>query len=273
MINIFEEHGYQALDAFCMSNTLFAFDYDGTLAPIVDDPKLAVMRPETSQLIEQLARYVPVALISGRARGDVSSFLPTSVDYIVGNHGLEGLPGGDTSLRHAEKSSQTWAEDLRQHLVTPGATIENKTYSLSIHYRKCADKKKAKIDILRLVSTLEPPPRVVLGKCVVNLISSGSPHKGAALLEIMLHSGCRSAVYFGDDDNDEDVFSLGDESPLTVRVGKEETSSAMFYLDSQYDVDKVLQHCVSSLKKTGRTLRTTAPTGVVDEPNSNNSKI
>ena len=104
-----------------------------------------------------------------------------------------------------------------------------------------------------------------MGKCVVNLISPGAPHKGVALLEIMLRSGCRSAVYFGDDDNDEDVFTLGEESLLTVRVGKSETSAALFYLDAQSDVDYALEKCLASLERSGKTPRDANDLGEFNE--------
>jgi trehalose 6-phosphate phosphatase len=263
--NIFEKDGCQALDAFCMANTLFAFDYDGTLAPIVEDPAKAHMRPETGQLLSELTQFAPVALISGRAKCDVINFIPQTVDYIVGNHGLEGLPGGSPSLEEAKASSQKWVKSLDQNLNLPGIMIENKTYSISIHYRKCPNRRKAKSNILNLAVTLEPLPRVIMGKCVVNLISPGAPHKGVALLEIMLHSGCGSAVYFGDDDNDEDVFSLNEESLLTVRIGKKNSSAAMFYLNSQTDIDKTLVHCLTSLKKIGRPNRSMKPFGVAHD--------
>jgi trehalose 6-phosphate phosphatase len=81
----------------------------------------------------------------------------------------------------------------------------------------------------------------------------------------MLRSGCRSAVYFGDDDNDEDVFTLGEESLMTVRVGRGETSSALFYLDSQVDIDQALEKCLISLERSGKTPRDANEQGAFNE--------
>lgn len=265
MKNLFGSDGVFALDAFCMTNTLFAFDYDGTLAPIVNDPRSAVMRPDTSLLIRKIQDLAPVALISGRARADVANFLTMPIDYIIGNHGLEGLPGGVSSLEQAGISCKKWHDALRSELKADGVVIEDKNYSLAIHYRLADDKRKVKSFILNLVTSLTPAPRIVMGKCVINLMSPGAPHKGIALLELMLRSGCRSAVYFGDDDNDEDVFRLGEESILTVRVGKNESSTAMFYLNSQTDIDKALECCYLGLKKAGKTPRETTETGIARE--------
>jgi trehalose 6-phosphate phosphatase len=255
MKNLLGQDGTRTLEAFCMADVLFAFDYDGTLAPIVADPNQACMRETTANLLGELASLVPVALISGRSRSDVSRFLLSKIDFVIGNHGLEGLPGGSSSLEQAESSSKKWFNTLSSELNLDGVTVEDKNYSLAVHYRMASDKRIAKARILDLAASLKPSPRIVMGKCVVNLISPGAPHKGAALLEVMLRSGCRSAVYFGDDDNDEDVFRLGAEGLLTVRIGKSENSTALFYLNSQEEIDEALRLSLVAMVKSGKNVR------------------
>jgi len=249
---LLDEDGRKALEAFCMTEALFAFDYDGTLAPIVEDPVQAPMRPSTSKLLEDLTQLAPVAVISGRSRMDVARFLTGNVDFIIGNHGLEGIPGGSKSLETAEASCKRWVRDLSEDFQMEGVTIEDKKFSLALHYRRSQDKRAARNHILEVAANLTPSPRIVLGKCVVNLISPGAPHKGVALLETMLSSGCRSAIYFGDDDNDEDVFRLGEESLLTIRIGECEDSNALFYIKSQEEIDEVLRLSCEALTKSGR---------------------
>lgn len=249
---LFDSDGKKALDAFCMAKTIFAFDYDGTLAPIVDDPSKAIMRRETFLGISELARLTPTALISGRARSDLARFTPNEVEFVIGNHGLEGITGGSSSLDQAESSCMKWTEVLLNQLSIKGIVIENKRYSLAVHYRLTEDKRKSRSTILDLAACLFPAPRIILGKYVVNLVSPGAPHKGVALLELMLRSGCRSAVYIGDDDNDEDVFRLSEESLLTIRVGKEEESSALYYIESQNEIDKVISMSIAAMEKAGK---------------------
>ena len=252
---LLDKDGVRALEAFCMAETLFAFDYDGTLAPIVDDPRKAKMRLKTSNLLCDIATLVPVALISGRSRQDVAQFVSCKVDYVVGNHGLEGIPGGSPSLEQAESACRAWNARLQSEISIEGVVIEDKRYSLALHYRMAQDKRQAKAVLLETASALMPPPRIVMGKCVVNLISPGAPHKGIALLEVMLRSGSRSAVYFGDDDNDEDVFRLGEENLLTVRIGRSDHSAALFYLNSQDEMDQVLRLCWGAMVKAGKNPR------------------
>ena len=51
---------------------LLAFDFDGTLAPIVADPPAARLRPRTRRLLAEVARKYPCVVISGRSRADVA---------------------------------------------------------------------------------------------------------------------------------------------------------------------------------------------------------
>lgn len=252
---LFEEDGLRALEAFAMSNTLAAFDYDGTLAPIVDNPDKAIMRPTTSKLVEKIANLAPVAVISGRSQSDVMALMETKVDFVIGNHGLEGLPSGSATLNHATSACRRWMEAIKRDLTLESVTVEDKLYSIAIHYRHAADKKRAKMVILEVCGSLEPSPRIVMGKFVVNLLSAGAPHKGVALLELMLKLKCRSAIYFGDDDNDEDVFRLADESILTVRVEKHDESSALFYVRTQEEVDDALRIIEQSMRRSGKVPR------------------
>ncbi len=247
--SLFSDEGLKALEAFSFANTLFAFDYDGTLAPLVDEPSKAFMRKETTEIIRELSQYVPIAIISGRKREDVLVFAKDFADYVIGNHGLEGLPSGSHSIESAQESCSKWMEQISEAVKSmDGVWIENKTYSLALHYRNSKDKRGTRMALLDLSAGISPSPRIVLGKYVVNLIMPGAPHKGVALLEIMLKSGCRAAVYFGDDDNDEDVFRLSEENLLTVRIGESNDISAMFALDSQETMDSVLKKILEFVK-------------------------
>src|SRR5262245_9730135 len=80
----------ELLRSFLQAKVLLAFDYDGTLAPIVTDPDQAYMRESTRNLLDHVARAYPCVVISGRARADVASRLGGApVRDVVGNHGSE----------------------------------------------------------------------------------------------------------------------------------------------------------------------------------------
>ena len=61
----------EAVRRFLASPVLLAFDFDGTLAPIVGDPDRARLRPATRRLLRRVADAWPCVVISGRSRADV----------------------------------------------------------------------------------------------------------------------------------------------------------------------------------------------------------
>lgn len=85
-----------------------------------------------------------------------------------------------------------------------------------------------------------------MGKSVVNTIPPGSLHKGSAMLELMHQLQSSAALYVGDDDTDEDVFSLPDERIVAVRIGKKAMSAAQFYLQRQSHIGLLLHYLVKA---------------------------
>lgn len=221
------------------ADTLMAFDYDGTLAPIAADRSQAVMRDSTRARLAQLARRRPTVIITGRARSDVLRFLQgVSVQEVIGNHGLEGM--GTAAARFTRRVRE-WRLELetlaRSH---PGLEIEYKRYSLSAHFRHCPDKMSARDAALEAIERLDGA-RVVTGKYVLNVVPVEAPDKGQALLTAMARHNLRRAVFVGDDDTDEDIFALPPNvDVLRVRVGHSEDSAARYYLEDQLEVDRLL---------------------------------
>ena len=242
---LFAAGNLKLLESLSFTKTLFAFDFDGTLSKIVPVPSEATIAPRTSALLQQLSELVPMALISGRSVQDLKSRLSFSPSFLVGNHGLEGLGTRTETLENAQRICASWKTELQQRFHHPemhaGMEIEDKLYSLALHYRNCRSKKEAKLQILEAVANLNPPPRIILGKSVVNVLPPGAPHKGAAIMELMLQTQVRSAFYIGDDDTDEDVFSLPDSRIFTVRVGRKQSSQARYYIRDRSEIDRLLR--------------------------------
>jgi len=246
---LFSPEGLKILESFCFTPTLFAFDYDGTLTKIVRDPSKALMPEKTSVLLKLLDSLAPVAIISGRSRKDLESLLSYKPKYLIGNHGLEGLRASKVTLHSARDVCKRWKETLQKKLESDsGISIEDKEYSLAIHYRRSRSKCFAKLLILETCGELASPPRIIMGKCVVNLVPTGAPHKGMALLELMLECNVRTAFYIGDDDTDEDIFALPDARLLSVRVSRKSDSAAQFYIEQQSQINDVLTKVVRFLK-------------------------
>jgi trehalose 6-phosphate phosphatase len=226
------------LEQFAWSNVLVAFDYDGTLAPIVRDPNQAFLRESTRRLLQRLAALYPTIIISGRAQLDARRRLRgIPLQRVVGNHGIEPWQATRPMMNKVKR----WAPLLRRRLAPlKGIRVENKTYSAAVHYRASREKKKARAAILQAVVELGPI-RVIGGKQVVNVLPRGAPHKGIALERERERLRCDTAIYVGDDETDEDVFGINEPGRLlTVRVSPKRDSQAMYYIKNQAAVDELL---------------------------------
>lgn len=227
-----------ALRQFARAGTLLALDYDGTLAPIVADRTRARMRDSTQRLLARITRRYPTVFISGRARLDVLRLLEGIGPLeVIGNHGLE--TDGAAAARYVRRV-RDWHTELEERLETlEGVAIEDKKYSLAVHYRASADKPAARDTILRTAESFESV-RIIGGADVINLVPAEAPNKGDALLAARARWNCERAIFVGDDDTDEDVFRLEDPGLLTARIGVSEKSAARYFLRDQTEIDALL---------------------------------
>ena len=94
MRHLFSADGEAALVVTMARRPLLAFDFDGTLAPIVARPDDARVPPAVERRLERLSRVLPLAIVSGRRVDDVRARLSFTPRYIVGNHGrrIHGCP-------------------------------------------------------------------------------------------------------------------------------------------------------------------------------------
>jgi trehalose 6-phosphate phosphatase len=239
--HLFSKSGLGVLERFARLNALVALDYDGTLAPIVPDPHGAAMRRSTRWLLEDLAELRPCIVVSSRPQADIIPRLRgIALREIVGNYGVERLSG---ATRFAEEV-RSWGPILEAHLSgRSGVSIENKVFSVAVHYRRARDKRRSLAAIHAAVRGLSA--RVVSGKDIVNLLPYGAPHKGIALEMAVKRLECGSAIYVGDDESDEDAFRTGDAARLlTVRIGEHEASRAAFCLRDQDEIDELLRYLI-----------------------------
>lgn len=252
------ENSLKKLGGITSEKILYAFDFDGTLARIVAQPDAAYMSQQTEKLLQKLSEQAVVAVISGRSRTDLNSRLPKGIHYTIGNHGLEGLDSLSQKNENAKTLTRNWKSQLKEELkksTLEGIELEDKTYSLTMHYRNSPNPQAAKAELLQIMGRLEDSPRIILGKFVFNVVPKGAPHKGMALLELMLETGATQALYVGDDDTDEDIFSLPDERIISVCVGKKKFTQAEYYLNRQSEITILLRRLLEFQERHGeRTL-------------------
>lgn len=253
MMPLFSKGSLIVLESLSFTKTLYAFDFDGTLAKIVRMPSEAWMNPVTENLLQELSTLAPVAVVSGRSLEDLKSRVGFQPQFLIGNHGLEVSGENGSSLKEAEAACKNWLNVFKDCDFGSGVEVEDKVYSLAIHYRRSRSKKEAKIRIQKVISELMPEPRIVQGKSVVNLLPSGAPHKGAAILDLIQRSKMKHIFYVGDDDTDEDVFGLEYNlgQIMTVRIGQKKSSQAKYFLKHQSEINRLLKTIIGFHRSVG----------------------
>ncbi|HEY7726641.1 MAG TPA: trehalose-phosphatase [Anaeromyxobacteraceae bacterium] len=221
--------------------TLLAFDFDGTLAPIVRFPGEAGLTPGTARLLRAVAADWPCAVISGRARADLLPRLAgVRFRWVVGNHGVEdgrrALPAAAWRAR-----VRSWRRALRGALGGRcGIEVEDKGLTLTIHFRRAPDPAGARRAAVRAARDLRGA-RTVPGKMALNVLPAAAPGKGDAV-ELLVRRGRFERVLFvGDDVTDESVFRRRFPVPVvSVRVGRRRGSGAAFWVPGRAGVDRLL---------------------------------
>jgi trehalose 6-phosphate phosphatase len=256
MTQLFSPSGLRRLDEIARPGLLCVFDFDGTLSPIVDHPDDARLPPEALHRLRLLARRVPVGILTGRSVADIRPRLGFDPTYLVGNHGLEGVPGREQGSADYARLCAGWRKTILAALgdslrFDPAIRLEDKKYSLSLHYRQAADPGLAARRLEALFATLVPVPRVIGGKFVFNLLPADMVDKGSALQQLIHVSGAKSVIYVGDDVTDEDVFRLQRRDLLSVRIGKHAGSAAQFFLPLREDILWLLDDLIARLPVPG----------------------
>lgn len=208
-----------------VDDPLFFLDYDGTLAPIVDDPEAAVPHPDVPTLLRQLDDRYPVWIVTGRDLRALSSFLDHPLPAI-GLHGAQEGVIGEEAQRLMPDDAARALQRLRESVPNvEGLRVEDKDQAFAVHYREVEDEEEVQN---RLSAWLDAMPEMldaIWGKKVVELRPEGLT-KGTAVRRIAEeHPDC-TPVYLGDDTTDEDAFAALQDlerETVTIRVGNEET--------------------------------------------------
>ena len=256
MTPLYPDAGRARLDAIVQPGVLCMFDFDGTLAPIVPVPDQAFLPEPVLARLQTLQGLARIGILTGRALADIAPRLHFIPDFLVGNHGLEGLP--QTNLQISEQSShfqdlcRAWHTEVQQALTSgvladPGVMVEDKLISLSIHYRHAERHEPVATALRVLFAGLTPAPRIIGGKYVFNLLPQAAGDKGTAFEHLLRHSGAPSALYVGDDVTDEDVFRLRRPDVLSIRIGQSQHSSAEFFLRRHVDIVRLLDDLIQRL--------------------------
>ena len=128
MRHFFSVGGESALAQVMCRKPLLAFDFDGTLTPIVSRPEQAFASKAVALRLHALSQLLPVAIVTGRTIEDARERLGFVPTYLIGNHGAQDendpvktafLCEGLNPLREALQAHQA-------ELAAAGVRVEDK---------------------------------------------------------------------------------------------------------------------------------------------------
>lgn len=217
-------------------------DFDGTLAPIVEHPDLAVPDRRAVDGLRALAGMpgVDVVVVSGRSLPDLRERLGEIPGVsLIGEH------GNDVGVKapRPEVLKEAIALVGEMGKATPGSTIEIKQRSVTFHTRRVAGPlAQDAVATLRDWAAGRVGITVLEGKEVLEL-SVGTRTKADAVLEVGAEAD--AVVFIGDDKTDETVFERLRPGDVGVKVGEGDTA-ARFRVDDVPAVADLLETLAKS---------------------------
>jgi trehalose 6-phosphate phosphatase len=182
-------------------------DFDGVLAPIVEDPETSSM-PE--QVATSLAELVPalgtVAVLSGRPASFLASRVRVPGVRLLGSYGMEEITDGNGQLSPAAARWLAAVGHARDELtgllaMLPGVRIETKPASVAVHWRQAPDRAVAATQVATATARVAAATglRLEPGKLVSELRPPIDIDKGSALTALIREVRPVVTVYAGDD--------------------------------------------------------------------------
>ncbi len=233
-----------------LSETAILLDIDGTLLDLAPTPREVWVPPGLAKTLNRLLVRTngALALVSGRSLNDIDLIFAPDHFPAVGGHGAEMRidPDSDSVAAHAPPMDK----ELKRRLaaiakLSPGILLEDKGYSLALHYRLAPQAEKAIYAAVSLIRADLPNAsiEVLPGKCVCEIKHSGFT-KATGVLELMAREPFkgRRPFFIGDDVTDETVFAImPDLNGLAFSVGRRATGVAGHF-DAPSDVREFLAH-------------------------------
>ncbi|MEH2524004.1 MULTISPECIES: trehalose-phosphatase [unclassified Bradyrhizobium] len=233
-----------------LSETAILLDIDGTLLDLMPTPREVWVPPGLAKTLNRLLVRTSgaLALVSGRSLNDIDLIFAPDQFPAVGGHGAEMRIEADSESVAAHAPPMD--KELKRRLaaiakLSPGILLEDKGYSLALHYRLAPHAEKAIYAAVSLIRADLPnaPIEVLPGKCVCEIKHSGFT-KASGVRELMTREPFkgRRPFFIGDDVTDETVFAImPDLDGLAFSVGRRAKGVAGHF-DAPSDVREFLAH-------------------------------
>ncbi len=235
-------------------------DIDGTLLDLAPTPREVWVPPGLSKTLNRLLEKTSgaLALVSGRSLNDIDLIFAPDQFPAVAGHGAEMRisADGEAVAPHAPPMDK----ELKRRLaaiakLSPGILLEDKGYSLALHYRLAPHAEKAIYEAVSLIRADLPnaPIEVLPGKCVCEIKHAGFT-KATGVTELMTLEPFkgRRPIFIGDDVTDESVFAIiPDFGGLAFSVGRRAIGVAD-YFDEPREVREWLARLVDDEAAAGR---------------------
>jgi trehalose 6-phosphate phosphatase len=234
----------EALDLLATTPRLLAaLDFDGTLAPLEDEPMDARMLPAARSAVEALAALPDtwVALVSGRSLSDlriISEHGDDSSVHLAGSHGAEfwapgeGLSEPDDDPADVDVRDRVRREAEAATADLDGVWIEPKTFGLGVHTRRAdaAAAHAANRRVDRIVAAAAPHWRRRTGH---NIVEYSFRHEGkdSAVATLRERTGATAVLFAGDDVTDEDALRSLAPGDVGVHIGSGATAASVVLPD------------------------------------------
>lgn len=216
-------------------------DYDGTIVPIQPRPELAKLKSETVDILQSILESPNffVCIVTGRSIENIRNLVKIDDVSFIGNHGFEIWHKGKHWIHPAANKSRLSLRRVARELkkVTEhidGIAIENKVFTVSIHFRNVARRYEAHIKraITRVVGLNDAMFTTAAGKKVYEIRPNIDWDKGKGVMKWLHMSRLQKplVIYVGDDRTDEDAFRAIGENGITISVGYRRKSLAQYYL-------------------------------------------
>ncbi|HEY2213015.1 MAG TPA: trehalose-phosphatase, partial [Bradyrhizobium sp.] len=243
-----------------LSESAILLDIDGTLVDLAPTPREVWVPPGLSKTLNRLLMRTSgaLALVSGRSLNDIDLIFAPEQFPAVGGHGAEMRLATDSEAVAAHAPPMDRELKLRLAAIaklSPGILLEDKGYSLALHYRLAPHAEKAIYEAVSLIRADLPnaPIEVLPGKCVCEIKHSGF-NKATGVRELMTHEPFkgRHPIFIGDDVTDEAVFGImPDLGGLAFSVGRRAQGVAGHF-DEPRDVREWLAHLLDDEAAAGR---------------------